>query len=115
MRKKLDISNVTENNVMVIAAVFSPFVNTSYANPPKKNEFVTHYIDAVAAAKPRETGSNIVKENFTHTVLVEEATAQYCPYCPAMADALNNISKSIDHKSTRVQSDNLELLFQELH
>ncbi|VVB61451.1 Uncharacterised protein [uncultured archaeon] len=90
-------SNVTENNIMVVAAVFSPFVNTSYANPPKKNEFVAHYIDAAAGATPGHPGSNSVKGNFTHTVFIEEATAQYCPYCPAMAEALNNISKSNDY------------------
>ena len=90
-------SNVQEDNLMVIAAVFNPDVNEGYANPPSKNPFDAHYVDAAAGAKPGETGSNIVKENFTHTVFVEEATAQYCPYCPAMAEALNNISKSDDY------------------
>ena len=90
-------NNVKENNVMVIAAVFNPQINKGYANPPSKNPFDAHYVDAAAGAKPGETGSNIVKENFTHTVFVEEATAQWCPYCPAMAEALNGIYESNDY------------------
>ena len=90
-------SNVQENNLMVIAAVFNPDANKGFANPPSKNPFNAHYVDAAAGAAPGHTGSNTVKGNFTHTVFVEEATAQYCPYCPAMAEALNNISKSNDY------------------
>jgi thiol-disulfide isomerase/thioredoxin len=90
-------SNVQENNVMVIAAVFNPEIHKGYAYPPSRNPFDAHFVDAAAGATPGHTGSNIVKENFTHTVFVEEATAQYCPYCPAMAEALNNISKSGDY------------------
>lgn len=90
-------SNVQEDNLIVIAAVFNPDANKGFANPPSKNPFDAYYLDATAGAAPGETGSNTVKENFTHTVFVEEATAQYCPYCPAMAEALNNISKSDDY------------------
>jgi thiol-disulfide isomerase/thioredoxin len=87
-------SNVDESNLMVIAAVFNPEINKGYANPPTKNPFDAHYVDAAAGAKSGETGSNIVKENFTHTVFVEEATATWCPYCPAMGGALNGVYES---------------------
>lgn len=90
-------SNVKENNVMVIASVFNPEVNKGYAYPPFKNPFDAHYVDATAGAKPGEAGSNIVNEDFTHTVFVEEATAQYCQYCPAMAEALNSVYESEDY------------------
>ena len=89
--------NVKENNVMVIAAVFNPQINKGFANPPSKNPFDAHYIDATAGAKPGAVGSNIVNENFTHTVFVEEATATWCPYCPVMADSLNGIYESNDY------------------
>jgi len=90
-------SNVRENNVIVIATVFNPEVNKGYANPPTKNPFDAHYVDAAAGAEPGETGYNTVNEDFTHTVFVEEATAQYCPYCPAMAEALNSVYESEDY------------------
>jgi thiol-disulfide isomerase/thioredoxin len=89
--------NVNENNIMVLAAVFNPAINKGYADPPSKNPFDAHYVDAAAGAKSGETGSNIVKENFTHTVFVEEATATWCPYCPAMANALNGVYESDDY------------------
>ena len=89
--------DVKESNVMVIAAVFNPQINKGYANPPTKNPFDAHYVDAAAGAKPGENGSNIVTGNFTHTVFVEEATATWCPYCPVMADSLDSIYESDDY------------------
>lgn len=89
--------NIEENNIMVIAAVFNPQINKGYANPPSKNPFNAHYVDAAAGAKPGESGSNIVNDNFTHTVFVEEATATWCPYCPVMADSLYSIYESDDY------------------
>lgn len=35
---------------------------------------------------------------FTHTVFAEEFTATWCPHCPAVADALNNIYTSQDYE-----------------
>jgi len=90
-------SNVKENNVIVIATVFSPEVNKAYAYPPAKNPFDAHYVDAAAGAEPGETGYNTVNEDFTHTVFVEEGTAEWCPYCPAMAEALNSVYQSGDY------------------
>lgn len=88
---------IKENNIMAIAAVFNSEINKGYANPPTKNPFDAHYVDAAAGAKPGDTDYNQVKENFTHTVFVEEGTAGWCPYCPDMAEALNNVYKSNDY------------------
>ena len=80
---------VTESNVLVIAVISNSHQNTGYANPPRRYPFVAYYTDATAAATPGSTGYNTVTTNFTHTVFVEEATATWCPYCPAMANALH--------------------------
>ena len=90
-------SNVKENNVIVIATVFNPEVNKAYSYPPANNPFDAHYVDATAGAEPGETGYNTVTEDFTHTVFVEEGTAGWCPYCPAMAEALNSVYQSGDY------------------
>ena len=90
-------SNIKENNVIVIAAVFNLEINKEYAYPPNKNSFDAHYVDAAAGAEPGETGYNTVNEDFTHTVFVEEGTAGWCRYCPAMAEALNSVYQSGDY------------------
>jgi len=82
---------VSENSIMVIAVVFNPLSYLSYAYPPFKNPFDAYYVDATAAATPGTTGYNTVTENFTHTVFCEEATATWCPYCPATAEALKSV------------------------
>ena len=84
-------SDIEEDNIMVIASIFNPEISRGYADPPTRGKFETHFVDATAGVKPGETKSNIVNENFTHTVFVEEGTATWCPYCPAMANALNNV------------------------
>jgi hypothetical protein len=89
--------DVTEDNVMVIASLFNPVANQGYADPPSGNPFEAHFADATAAAIPGETGYNEVNEDFTHTVLVEEATATWCQYCPDMAHALYAIYESEDY------------------
>jgi thiol-disulfide isomerase/thioredoxin len=90
-------SNVKENNIIVIAAVFNPEINKGYAYPPSRNQFDAHYVDAAAGATPGNIGYNQVTEDFTHTVFVEEATATWCPYCPPMAEALNDVYQSKDY------------------
>lgn len=80
--------DVSEGNAMVIAAVFNSESHQGFAYPPSSNPFTAHYTDATAAAAPGQTGYNSVTWNFTHTVLVEEATATWCQYCPAMAETL---------------------------
>jgi thiol-disulfide isomerase/thioredoxin len=89
--------DVTEGNAMVMAAVFNSEKNQGYANPPSGNPFWAYYTDASAAATPGNTGYNTVTTGFTHTVFVEEATATWCPYCPAMANTLNAIYESGDY------------------
>lgn len=84
-------SDIEEDNIMIIASIFNPEIGIGYAEPPTRAKFETHFVDATAGVKPGETKSNLVNENFTHTVLVEEGTATWCPYCPAMANALNNV------------------------
>jgi len=89
--------DIQEDNIIVMAALFNPEINKGYSYPPMKSPFEAHYIDAACAATPGNSASNTVNEDFTHTVFVEEATAQYCPYCPAMADALNTIYESEEY------------------
>jgi len=90
-------SNVQQNNIMVIATIFNPEAKKAYAYPPTQNPFNAHYVDAAAGARPGETGHNTKNEEFTHTVFIEEGTATWCPYCPAMATALYNIYESEDY------------------
>ncbi len=87
-------SDVSSDNVMAIAAVFNPQAHEGHAYPPFRNPFDAYYVDAAAAARPGETGHNVNEGQFTHTVLVEEGTATWCPYCPAMAEALYSVYES---------------------
>jgi thiol-disulfide isomerase/thioredoxin len=89
--------NIDPDNLMVIGVVFNSEGNKGYARPPAGNPFEAYYVDASAGAVPGETGFNGVSEDFTHTVFVEEATATWCPFCPAMAEALNSIYKSAEY------------------
>jgi thiol-disulfide isomerase/thioredoxin len=88
---------VTDTNVMVIAVVFNSEEHDGYADPPSGKPFSAYYADATAAATPGNTGYNTVTTEFTHTVFVEEATATWCQYCPAMAQALYSIYESGDY------------------
>ena len=90
-------SDVTETNAMVIAVLFNSAPHQGYAHPPSGNPFTAYYNDATAAATPGHTGYNVVTDSFTHTVVAEEATATWCPYCPDMATKLNNIYESHDY------------------
>jgi len=90
-------SNVKENNIMAIAAVFNHDSIEKYAYPPSKNPFDAHYVDAAAAAKPGETGENFRNETITHTVFCEEATATWCQYCPAAANGLYDVYDSEEY------------------
>ncbi len=89
--------DVTEQNAIVMAVVYNSESHQGYAHPPSGNPFTAYYTDATAAATPGNTGYNEVTEDFTHTVFVEEATASWCPYCPAMADTLYAIYNSGDY------------------
>jgi thiol-disulfide isomerase/thioredoxin len=89
--------DVTEANVMVIAVVSNSEQHQEYASPPSDKPFKAYYTDATAAATPGNTGYNKVTTGFTHTVFVEEVTATWCSYCPAMNNALYQIYKSGDY------------------
>ena len=89
--------DISENNIMVIAVLFNQEIKAGFSNPPLSYPFEAHYVDAAAAVLPGNSESNAVTEDFTHTVFVEEATAEYCPYCPAMANALFSVYESGDY------------------
>jgi thiol-disulfide isomerase/thioredoxin len=90
-------SGVQGENIMVIAAVYNPEMHQGYAHPPNQHPFDAYYVDATAGATPGTTGYNEVTEDFTHTVLCEEATATWCPPCPNTAEALKGIYESHDY------------------
>jgi len=90
------ISNVDENNLMVIATVFNGTPHQQYAYG-ENYPFDAHYVDATAASSPDKKGYNRVTEEFTHTVFAEEGTATWCRYCPQAAEALMNIYESEDY------------------
>ncbi len=89
--------DVNKNNVMVIAAVYNSEKHTAYAVPPASRPFEAHYVDAVAAAKPGETGSNTVNDQFTHTVLCEIGSLSTCPHCSELAPIIEAIFESGDY------------------
>lgn len=89
--------DIEENNVIVMAALFSPDSFTNYADPPFNRPFDAHLVDAAAGATPGNTGTNTVNEDFTHTVFVEKGTATWCPSCPGMASKLKRIYESGDY------------------
>jgi hypothetical protein len=86
--------DVELNNVIVIASVFNSKRYTGFAYPPSRNEFSAHLVDATAGAMPGFTGYNQIKNNFTHTVFIEEGSATWCHNCPDMANKLNQIYES---------------------
>jgi len=56
--------------------------------------FTAYNVDATAAATTTEEWPNTVNANYSHTVLIEEGTGTWCPYCPAMKNALKSIYDS---------------------
>jgi len=83
--------DIEEDNVIIIAALFNSEPYRNYADPPLGRPFDAYYVDAAAGVLPGETESNVKNEEFTHTVFCEVGTATWCPSCPGMADALDNI------------------------
>ncbi|MCK5636249.1 MAG: PKD domain-containing protein [Thermoplasmatales archaeon] len=90
-------SNVEEQNIIVMAAVFYPESVKRYAYPPATNPFDAYYVDAAAAAIPGETGYNFKNETFSHTVFCEEGTATWCKYCPVAAENLKTVYDTYDY------------------
>jgi hypothetical protein len=88
-------SSIDEHNIMAIAAVFNSEGYERYSKPSSGTyPFMAHFVDATAGATPGNPGNNQTGSGFTHTVLVEDATAWWCPNCPYVSLALDNIYHS---------------------
>jgi thiol-disulfide isomerase/thioredoxin len=86
--------DIEEDNVIVMAAVYNSDSIVNYADPPSGGPFNAHLVDAAAGAKPGTSDSNVVNDEFTHTVFCEKGTATWCPSCPSMASELNDVYES---------------------
>jgi len=86
--------NVTEDNIMVIAAVYEDDSHTAYSDPPSGYPYTAHYVDAAAAATSGHTGADTATANSTHTIFIEEGTATWCPSCPSARAALHTVYAS---------------------
>jgi len=89
--------DIDEDNVIIMAAVFNPESHENYADPPTGRPFNAYYVDAAAGATPGNSDSNVVNDEFTHTVFCEKGTASWCPSCPSMASKLSDIYESGDY------------------
>jgi hypothetical protein len=69
--------DVQESNLQVLAAVFNSDGYHGYSDPPSDYEFTVHEIDACAAANCGSTGYNLLTDDFTHSVLVEDMTSTW--------------------------------------
>ncbi len=72
-----DFGFLTADSIIVIAAVYDSIPYTAYSDPPSGAEFTAYYCNAAAEARPDIPGSNIVNENYTHTVLIEEGATTW--------------------------------------
>ncbi len=87
--------DVSPGNIMVIASMFSATQHNDCSSPqPVAPQFVSENVDAVAAAYPGETGTNVVMPGYTHTVLIEEGTTTWGPYCPDARSSLHSVFAS---------------------
>lgn len=95
--------DINEDNIIVMAAVFNQVSHLGYGFPLAPplylplDPFEAHYVDASAAAIPGNIGFNIVDDNFTHTVFLEEGTGVDCKYCPDFANTLHDFYDSTDY------------------
>lgn len=91
-------SNVAEDNIMVIGAVYNGEGHSAYSDPGEDNHpFTAHYVDAAAAAHPGETGRDTAWGSWTHTGFTEKGTATWCVNCPYTAAWLKQIYDSGDY------------------
>jgi len=109
--------DIEEDNVMAIVVLMNPMINPGYSKPPMANMFEAHYIDATIGLEPGDTKSDNPGKEYTHTVFLEEATATWCPYCPAMANAIHSIYESGEYPFYYVSliSDKNEVIFDYLY
>lgn len=90
----LEYTDIEKENIMFIATVFNGNNHTRCAYPPSQNPFEAYYVDATAACYPDDQGHNLRNENFTHTVFVEEGTANWCHNCPPVSETINRVYNS---------------------
>lgn len=90
---------ITEENIFTVAAIYNDDESTEMdAYPGYGYYFDAHPCDAAAEAFVDLPGRNARDwPGFTHTVLIEKATASWCPNCPSTGVALNNIYNSGDY------------------
>lgn len=69
--------DLAETNVTVMTAVFDTTGYLQDAYPGHYYWFLAHNTDAAASAHPGYPGRNYTGPDYTHTVLLEEATATY--------------------------------------
>ncbi|MFH2049314.1 MAG: hypothetical protein ABIJ12_07700 [bacterium] len=71
-------TTMTEENVMAVIGVFGlKDPQEQYSYPPNQGFYYANYLDASAGADPYIIIPNTVNEDFTHTVLADEATATW--------------------------------------
>jgi len=84
-------SGVTEGNIMIQAVSFANTNILTDGYPPYGFFFSADLADAAAAATPAVAGRNTSDGSSTHTVFLEEGTAQWCDNCPLTSESLHNL------------------------
>ena len=91
-------NDISENNMMMIAALFNADSVSAYAYPEKlQNPFQAHYVDAAAGAEMGASDSNRTTLEMSHTVFMEECTATWCVNCPTMRHWLHEAYQQGDN------------------
>jgi len=84
--------DVTPDNIkaiVVLTNMSESFPASSDTIGGHAHPFDAYYHDAAAAAAVGEQGFNVVNDNFTHTVFLDEGTATWCPSCPNLIGNLS--------------------------
>jgi hypothetical protein len=86
--------DIQQDNIMVIAVIFSGDSTLKYSDPPLGYPFYAHAVDAAAAATPSQQWPNSTSGGYTHTVFVEVGTGSWCPNCPPTNNTMHAIFSS---------------------
>lgn len=71
LEKSVDISTLDPENLMIFAVIFNEETHNGFSQPPDKNQFNAHYVDAVDA-------TTVVKDgNLPPEVGIQTPTAKY--------------------------------------
>ena len=98
-----DFGDITESNIMVVAALFNSEANAGDSDPESGyGSFNAYYVDATAEASSGETGSDVAALGYTHTVLIEKATRVGCVNCPVTAAVLNSLYEGGQYNFTYI-------------